>query len=218
MSQSPDSLVVLLSAPDDPARDVAWPAFLAAHSGLILQASHSHDGDHDAVMDRYLFVIQALRERGCIRLRQYAPVGGARFTTWLLVVARRLCSDYHRSRYGRSQSGTDAAATRHSERRQLVDLIGNDVGLERLEEPLEHNPDAILRRSVLHEALDRALAELPTSDRLLLRFRFQDDLSVPEITRLVDGGSPFATYRRLDKILARVRAILEAAGVDGPHP
>jgi RNA polymerase sigma factor, sigma-70 family len=217
-SLPPDTLVKLLDARGDHERASAWSAFLTEFSPVVLHACRNHTGDHDTTMDRYLFVIEALGERNCSRLRQYDPLGGAKFTTWLLVVSRRLCLDHYRARYGRSQSSAEESQFRHSERRQLIDLVGSEIGVDSIEGPSGDDPESILRKNELRNSLARALDELPVSDRVLLRFRFEDNLSVPEITRLTDGGSPFGTYRRLDKILARLRATLEAAGVSGPVP
>lgn len=218
MSSLPETLVTLFDARDDSERASAWSAFLGEYSVVVLHAARAHDGDHDNAMDRYLFVIHALQERDCGRLRQYDPAGGAKFTTWLLVVSRRLCLDHHRARYGRSQAATEDSHLRHAERRQLIDLVGSEIGVETIEGPLGEDPESILRKNELREALARALDDLSVSDRVLLRFRFEDNLSVPEITRLTDAGSPFGTYRRLDKILTRLRVTLEAAGVSGPVP
>lgn len=214
----PNSLVALLAARDAASREAAWQEFLAEHSGLLLHASRNQGGDHDAVMDRYLYVVQALRETEYARLRQYSSANGGKFTTWLLVVARRLCFDQHRIRYGRSQSNSDSAVAKHSERRQLVDLIGNEVRLETLEAPSGQNPESIMRRDELRHMLARALDKLSTTDRLILRFRFEDELSVPEIARLLGESSPFTLYRRLEKILGRMRGFLEVAGITEPLP
>src|SRR5204862_509166 len=74
--------------------------------------------DHDAAMDGYAHVLERLREHDCRRLRGYAPDGRTKFTTWLVVVARRLCLDFHRHRYGRSDDpAPDAAAARAARRR-----------------------------------------------------------------------------------------------------
>ncbi len=213
----PESLNRLLAASTDPEREAAWTAFLEEHSGLMLHAARSQGGDHDAVMDRYLFVITALRDHDFRRLRSYAADGG-RFSTWLLVVARRLCFDDHRARYGRPQSDAAASTARHVARRQLVDLIGGEFGLESLEATPEDDLELGYRREELRGALRRALDQLPAGERLLLRFRFEDGLSVPEIARLVGMESPFAMYRRLEKVLAHIRVILNAFGVEDSVP
>jgi RNA polymerase sigma factor (sigma-70 family) len=214
----PDALQSLLSTPEGGARERAWTAFLEVHSDLILHVARNQGGDHDAAMDRYLFIIQALRENDCRRLRAYTVDGGGKFSTWLLVVARRLCFDQHRARYGRPQSETDAATAQQQERRQLVDLVGSELQLELLESQPEKGPEAECRRRELRAALERALAELSPRERLLVRLRFEDGASVPEIARLMKEGSPFAMYRQLDKLLARLRRSLHASGVEDPAP
>jgi len=47
-------------------------------------------------MDRYAFVLDRLRARNFRRLRRFQPRGSARFTTWLVLVSRRLCLDHRR--------------------------------------------------------------------------------------------------------------------------
>ena len=81
----------------------AWAAFLSKHSGLLLHVARSLGGDDDAAMDRYAFMLDALRRDGCLRLRGYVADGRSQFSTWLIVVARRLCLDEYRHRYGRPQ-------------------------------------------------------------------------------------------------------------------
>jgi RNA polymerase sigma factor (sigma-70 family) len=214
----PDALQFLFSTSEGGAREHAWTAFLEVYSDLILHVARSQGGDHDAVMDRYLFIIQALRENDSRRLRAYTADGGGKFSTWLLVVTRRLCFDQHRARYGRPQSKTHSSTARQQERQQLVDLVGSELQLELLESQPEHGPEEECRRRELRVALERALSELSPGERLLLRLRFEDGASVPEIARLMKEGSPFAMYRQLDKLLARLRRSLHASGVEDPAP
>ena len=74
-------------------------------------------------MDGYAHVLERLREHDCRRLRGYAPDGRTKFTTWLVVVARRLCLDFHRHRYGRSDDPAPDAAVARAARRRLVNLV-----------------------------------------------------------------------------------------------
>jgi len=214
----PDPLQALLACNDDLDRERAWSAFLDAHSALILHVARSLGGNHDAVMDRYLHVIQALRDDDCRRLRAYSADARGRFASWLLVVARRLCFDQHRARYGRPQSEADASVARRGERRQLVDLVGSEMQVEWLEASGEGSPEEECRRRELRNTLEGALAQLSAGERLLLRLRFEDGVSVPEIARLMGEAAPFAMYRRLDKVLARLRTALTAAGVEDSAP
>jgi DNA-directed RNA polymerase specialized sigma24 family protein len=46
-------------------------------------------------MDGYAYVLEALRSDDYRRLRAYAADGRSKFSTWLVVVARRLCLDLH---------------------------------------------------------------------------------------------------------------------------
>lgn len=214
----PDLLQTLLDAPHGPHQESAWAAFLEEHSSLILHVARSLGGDHDAVMDRYTFVLEALRHDDFHRLRGYLAGGSGRFTTWLIVVVRRLCLDHHRQRYGRTQSESRASLDQRAGRRQLEDLLGEELGLASLESPADEAPDKALSGAELRRALERALASLDASDRLILRLRFEDDCSVPEIARLLGEESPFRLYRRLDRILASVRRRLQAAGIEDSVP
>ena len=214
----PDVLQLLLSAPDAEARDTAWASFLELHSSLILHVARTIGGDHDAIMDRYAFVVAALQEHACARLRSYSADGRGKFTTWLIVVVRRLCFDHHRHRYGRRQAESELSAERHLQRRHLTDLVGGELALTTLETAPEEAADEALRRRELRSALEYALAALAPADRLLLRLRFEDDLSVPEIARLLGEESPFRTYRRLEKVLVAVRRALQAVGIEDAGP
>jgi RNA polymerase sigma factor (sigma-70 family) len=212
-SSPPEALQSLASAPDTAARDSAWEAFLAAYSTVILHVAQTMGGDHDAVMDRYAFALDALRRDDCRRLRGYVADGRGSFTTWLVVVTRRLCVDEHRHRYGRPQGGTADSAEQHAQRRQLADLISSELDVDALEAPSGAAPDEEMARRQVRAALEAALARLDPSDRLILRLRFEDELPVPEIARLLDLGSPFRLYRRLGRVLSTVRSDLELAGI-----
>jgi RNA polymerase sigma factor (sigma-70 family) len=213
MPALPQDVESLLAAADSAAQDRAWGVFLRHHSDVVLRVAGAMGGGHDAAMDRYAFVIDALRRDNCRRLRAYEPDGRGTFDTWLAVVSRRLCFDEHRRRYGRAQSEDTQAAAERLARRQLADLVGDVLGLETLESDADSVPDIELERAERHAVLDAALALLDVTDRLILRLRFENDLSVPEIARLMHVDSPFKMYRQIDRVLALVRKHLEAAGI-----
>lgn len=213
MPDLPGDVKVLLATAEQAAHDRAWTNFVRQHSNVVLRVAGSLGGGYDAAMDRYLFVLDALRRDGCKRLRAYAPDGRGSFDTWLAVVTRRLCMDEHRHRYGRTQSDGSAAEAERVTRRNLADLVGDELGLDAVEDSADSVPDAQLERMERRAVLDSALAQLDVSDRLILRLRFEDALSVPEIARLIGVDSPFKVYRQLDKVLSAVRKQLEAAGI-----
>lgn len=205
----PEVLQNLLNAPSASHREDAWAAFLEAYSALILHAVRRMDPDSDTVMDRYAFVLDALSRDEFRRLRQFAERGHGKFTTWLVAVVRRLCVDQYRARYGRSRTAEDG---RRTERRALVDSVGDEVAVDSLEGS-ELHPDEAAIKSELRRSLEDALGRLDVSQRLILRLRFQDEVSVPEIARLMGYESPFQLYREIEKLLKTLRCELEAIGI-----
>lgn len=211
------ALELLFAPPDDAAREKAWAEFLVGCSGILLRVARIMGGDEDAVMDRYAFILDALRRDDYRRLRAYVNDGQGSFDTWLAVVARRLCTDEYRGRYGRAQSESATTTARRAVRRNLGDLVGSELGLDELLSR-DDAPDALLEKKERRAVLDAALAALETEDRVILRLRFEDDVSVPEIAKLLRLGSPFAVYRRIKRILAGLRRTLEAAGIQDAAP
>jgi RNA polymerase sigma factor (sigma-70 family) len=210
-STSLPALEALFAHANDGAREQAWADFLAASSHVLLRVARLMGGDEDAVMNRYAFILDALSRDDYRRLRAFG--GTSSFETWLTVVARRLCLDEYRHRYGRAQSDGAAPAARRAARRNLSDLVGSELGLQEMLASADPTPDVALEQREWVSKLEAALAQLETQDRVILRLRFEDDVSVPEIARLLRLGSPFALYRRLNRILAGLRTTLEAAGI-----
>lgn len=184
----------------------------------MLHVCRSLSRDPDGVMDGYAFVLEALREDGCRRLRAYVPDGKTRFTTWLVVVCRRLVLDYYRGRYGRSRSDDVTRRSEQATRRKLEDLVADEIDPDQLESATPSRPDASIRRKQLTEALRQALDELDAQDRLLLALRFSDERSVREIRKTLGLPTVFHVYRRLGSVLATLRHALAVRGVEEPEP
>lgn len=168
-------------------------------------------------MDAYAFVLEALREERCRRLRAYAPDGRTRFTTWLVVVVRRLALDHHRKRYGRPRSEDDAHRAEHVARRRLQDLVAADVDPDTLTTAIGSSPDASLRQRELAEALASAVATLDPADRLMLALRYDDERSIREIAAVMGLPTVFHVYRRLGTALAALKRALARRGVEEPE-
>lgn len=214
----PPELASLLASDDGSARDDAWAAFLDRYSRLLLSVVHSLGGGQDAAMDRYAYILEWLRREDYARLRTFVPDGRCQFSTWLVVVARRLCLDQARRRYGHASPARGEAAERRGVRRRLADLVGERIDLDRLEAAGTASPDADLRGRELKAALDKAIAELDGSERLLLKLRFEFHLPVREIAEIVTAPSVFHVYRRLNRTLERLRGELARHGVVDPEP
>jgi len=214
----PAPVASLLTARDAQSRDEAWAVFLSAYSALIMRVARLLGGDEDAVLDRYTFALDLLRRDECKRLRQYTADGRGQFTTWLVLVVRRLCLDEYRHRYGRRQSIENDAVDRHTERRRLADLLGIAPELAEVPALETDDADANIRVLELSAALDSALARLDVSDRLLLRLRFVDGLSVPTIARMTRAPSVAYAYRRFERVFSALRAMLHEVGVEDSVP
>jgi RNA polymerase sigma factor (sigma-70 family) len=64
----------------------------------------------------------------------------------------------------------------------------------------------------VNEALNRAMAAMPPEDRLILRLSYKESMSVAQIARaLALPQKPL--YRRLDRLLGRLRAALARDGI-----
>ena len=81
----------------------AWAEFLEAYSPVILQIVQLFEREPDHMGDCFLFVSEHLSQNQFRRLRRFKPDGPARFVTWLRVVVRNLCLDWHRKEFGRQR-------------------------------------------------------------------------------------------------------------------
>ena len=218
MGAAPDPrLAVVLTASDPSLREEAWAALIQDYSPLLLHAARSLGGDNDVVMDRYTFILENLRADDFRRLRAYAADRRTKLSTWLIVVSTRLCLDEYRRRYGRNRPTKAESEDRakRQQRRALVELAGADVDPADLaDEHSSSDPEQHLREGELSGALQEVLATLPHQDRLLLRLRFDDGMSVPRIAAMMGYPSPFHAYRRLEQLFAELRPLLKARGVE----
>jgi DNA-directed RNA polymerase specialized sigma subunit len=78
--------------------------------------------------------------------------------------------------------------------------------------------DERVRVADLYSALESALTLLEPRDRLLLKLRFEDDLSVPALVRSLGFPTRFHLYRRLSHVLKDLRSALERSGVRDAAP
>ena len=171
-------------------------------------------------MDAFAFVLEKLRNDDHRRLRTFANDGSGKFTTWLVVVTRRLAYDCHRQRYGRSHGIGDNDATRadREARRRLVDLTQEAIDVSLLPECDAASDETRISTDEIRAAVNREIDALPASDRLLLKLRFEDGYSAKEIAEVTDAATPFHVYRRLNNVLGLLRRRLAARGVESAVP
>ncbi len=79
----------------------AWVEFLESYSPVLYQTARVCTSDDDAAADCYLHICERLSRNNFQRLLKFKLEGRASFTTWLRVVSRNLCFDWHRSKRGR---------------------------------------------------------------------------------------------------------------------
>lgn len=222
-------LEALLEASDAEQRDSAWEAFVRRYSRLLLHTVHSHSRGYDDAMNRYVFVLDRLREDDCRRLGLYVADGRSAFSTWIVVVVNRLCVDYARGLYGRDRraGGDDPDSGQpldnprsdpNTARRRLVDQVWADVDLSRLVDASSRSPDRRVRERELKEALKQAVQELESRDRLLLQLKFEEEMTAREIAAVMKYPSPFHVYRRMRTLMRKLRERLNDRGVRGPRP
>ena len=186
------------------------------HSRLLMHAARGLSRDYDAAMDAYAYVLEQLRSDDFRRLRAYVSDRRSKFTTWLVVVARRLCLDRLRQRYGRETGEKERGRDARLVRRQLVDLLTEQLDAAELHAGItQDDPEAELRAKELNLALAEAVGRLEPRDRLLLKLRFDDGLTAREIARTMRFGSPLRVYRRLGAVLADLRKSLGDRGIKG---
>lgn len=218
-SRPPSVLVRLLSARDPATRDRAWETFVEKYTPLLISTASRFGGDREATMDRYTYILEELHRDDFKRLRRYAADGRSRFTTWLVVVARRLCLDHQRRRYGRPRTeATGIVEVQRVIRKRLADFVAEDLDLASGLSANGGRPDEEVRAAELRTALNDALRTLPSRDRLLLAFRYEEEMSAREIAQLLDLPSVFHVYRRLNAIHGVLREILERKGVRDADP
>ena len=218
MSRTPQELRDFLAAPSPAAGDEAWARFIQRFSPLLLHTARVVTRDHDRAMDAYTLVLGQLREDAGKRLRQYAEDPRSQFSTWLVVVTRRLCLDYLRQRYGRLRGDSVQESAEYAGRRRLVDLVAEEIGEDTVLPDSGLAPDDHLRRQELTSALQVSLARLSPAQRLLLAMRFEDGRSAREIAAALQYRTPFHVYRALTSVLSQLRQSLADVGVCDPEP
>ncbi|HEX2219364.1 MAG TPA: sigma-70 family RNA polymerase sigma factor [Gemmatimonadales bacterium] len=195
----------------------AWQAFVERYSRLLLRVAFDFAPGYDDAMDRYAFILDELHRDDFRRLQRFVADGRGRFSTWLTVVARRLCLDQHRCRYGRTRRSNGKAGLPTAERlarRRLVELTSATDDVDRIGDVLPADPGDELGEAERREALRRAFRDLAPEDQLLLKLRFEKDLTAGEIAVLLRMPTPFHVYRRLRSLCHTLRARLHGEGVD----
>ncbi len=200
---------------EDPPSDDAWSEFAREYTALLLHVARSVSRGRDEAMDAYAFLLERLSEDGCRRLRSYNLDPRSKFTTWLVVVARRICVDHHRAKYGRVRNEeSKAERERLGLRRRLEDLADGPEFADSIPDDNAETPAEALERAELSSEIRALRDSLPARDRLLLGMRFDDGLSAAEIAKILRYPSQFHVYRRINALLNDLKLRLKDRGYE----
>ncbi len=170
----------------------AWREFLEGYAPLLLQVARYSEPDPDSASDCFLFLCEHLSREGFRRLRRFRVGGAASFSTWLRAVSRNLCLDWRRHRHGRPR------------REGAVPTRPIEVPLEEVRDPAP-GPEMVAACNERQAALASAVGRLPAEDRLLLRMRFEQELTLEQIARTTGLKDAQSVDRRIRGILAALR-------------
>jgi len=210
----PPVLDALLIATDRQAKELAWEAFVERYTPLLLRTAYRFAPRYDEAMDRYTYFLEQLSYDDFRRLRAFAALGPGRFTTWLVVVARRLLLDHHRQRYGRTRlhaaKDVEQAKAAAVMRKRLVEMVGEELHPSAIGD-WSTNPECRTCAVECARALQAAVNSLAARDQLLLKLRFDRDLGARDIAEIMGFPTQFQVYRRLKVVLAMLRQMVPRA-------
>lgn len=192
----------------------AWERFTRLYTPLLLHVARKNSGSYDEAMDAYACILERLRDADYRRLRSFSKRSGIRFTTWLVVVAKRICIDYHRVRLGRASQRDGAEGDVSQLRQRLAGLRCEVDVLGKLPDESAEIAETLLERLELSEQLATLRTMLDPADKLLLLLRFERGLSGAQIAATLSYPSAFHVYRRINRILCDLKARLEEKGYD----
>lgn len=95
---------------------------------------------------------------------------------------------------------------------QLLHITGAPFGETNASQDVQDptpSPEAQAVFAQRSNALRRALGYLPQRDRLLIRLRFEQELTLEQIARLLDLGNPQRVERQIKAVLTKLREELE---------
>lgn len=195
---------------DNERREAAWKQFLAAYSSLFLKIIWQLEHDHDAAMEKYLFICQRFAANDFGILRKFQREYGSnppKFSTWLAAVARNLCIDAHRSTHGRRQLPRAVARLSALERKVFQLYYWKGHSREEIRQTLasEAPSDAI---ADAFQRLDEALEGRAQLSKPHIRVPFDEETGAAEVISTDDKEIAAWVERWLAKLPPQERMIL----------
>jgi len=192
-----------LSSRDAQIAEDAWTEFLHAYARIVVQVISVCERDSENRHECFVYACEQLCRNQFHRLRQFQPGGPATFSTWLRAVVRNLCIDWQR-RAARHRLVIDPYLGSHAAKPADVEPAGENDPAEELADP---SPDpeslAVKREEIL--TLGSGLRFLTAQQQLALRLRFQQELTLLEIARILNLKNAQAADRFLQETIALLR-------------
>jgi len=192
-----------LRSPEPKCVEEAWAEFLHGYAPLILQVVSVCERDAENRQECFVYACEHLCRNRFHRLRQFQPDGPATFATWLRAVVRNLCIDWQRRQLGqrvllRTAEPFSASAGEPPAR---------GGGVDDLTDPFP-DPEMLAVEWQQILALGSALSCLTPQQRLAVRLRFQQELTLLEIARVMNLKNSQAADRLLRDTLLQLRRIM----------
>ena len=170
----------------------AFEELIERHQALVIGTVARMLGSNSDVED----IAQQVFIRVWKSAGRYVP--RAKFTTWLLKITRNLVFN----------------ELRRSKRRAYVPIqIDPNTEEIPLKDEAAQSPDASLLETELQQAIDKAIAELPETQRMAVILRRYQDLSYEQIADVLDLSVPAVKsvlFRARTELRARLSSYLKA--------
>ena len=139
--------------------------------------------------------------------------GRSSLATYLTVVIQRLLADQHEKTHGRRRPSMTQPPPPRMREVELPDEEVVPLAASELADTETYEGELRVVSERAGAIVREAMAAWPADDRLMIRLRFESSLSIADISRLMKVPQR-PLYRRLESLLARLRDVLLAAGVD----
>lgn len=196
----------------------AWREFLHTYAHVIVRVISYCERQEEDRADAFVFLCEQLHRNNCRRLRKFDLHGPASFTTWLHAVARNLCRDWRRKRFGRlrkDDAGVDTNDTRAEPQFPRLAWV-NCLSIDDEADPIDlpdpsPSPEALAEVRQREAALARAISSLPEEQRLAISLRIEEDLTLSEIASLMRLRNAQAADRLIRDSIQKLRTAISLA-------
>jgi len=176
----------------------AWDAFVEKYTDLIYHTIHKTlrmyfpDFLYQDLEDVHNSIFLSLIENDYKKLRQYKGINGCTVSSWLMVIAMNTTLNFIKKEAGRLNISLDFSETGKA----ILDTIPH---------PMPTVIDEIVESEQI-KLLKKLMEGLNPSDRLFLKYYYEDDLPPEEIARIMNL-SVSAIYSKKSRIIDKLQKL-----------